>query len=67
MIYTCQPFSTTDNPYFIRMIRSAGCSKHILKQDTIKTKMQARMAQINKETADLLLKTATTVALSLDS
>jgi hypothetical protein len=66
MVYICQPFITTDNRYFTRMLRSGGCTEWIPKKTVIKSRIEARIAEIDKELAALLLKTATTVALSLD-
>jgi hypothetical protein len=66
MVYTCQPFITTDNRYFTRMLRSSSYIKWILKKTVIKSRIKARIAEIDKELAALLLKTATIVALSLD-
>ena len=66
MVYTCQPFITTDNRYFTRILRSNNYIEQILKKTVIKSRIKARIAEIDKELAALLLKTATIVALSLD-
>ena len=66
MVYICQPFITTDNRYFTRMLWSGGCTEWILKKTVIKSRIEARIVEIDKELGALLLKIVTTVVLSFD-
>lgn len=66
IVADCQAFTVTESSWFQTMMKAAGCDQKILKGDAIANRVQARVARIEQDTAQLLEKTCVTVALSLD-
>jgi hypothetical protein len=66
IVYTCQPFTVTKPTWFRRMMKAVGCTHFIPKGDAITNKLHARIAIVETELKDLLERTCSTIALSLD-
>ena len=64
--YSNKPFTVTENPWFIRMLRATGYHGRILKGDAIKAKLEARIDNVITQIIQDIEKTATTVCLTLD-
>ena len=66
IIYTCQPFTTTESDWYLRMMKAAGCTDKIPKADTISNKIYIRISIIKQELQDLLKNTCLTIAFSVN-